>query len=379
MKYAELDGLKTPVSRFGMGCMRLPRAITADGGDTIDEQESIRMIRRAVDAGVNYFDTAYTYPGSEELLGKALAGGYRDRVLVATKCPVWESKSHLDYARLLDEQLARLSTDHIDVYLFHCLDGANWEKVKAAGGIEFVQEMKHIGKIRQFGFSFHADYELFTEIVDACHWDVCLLQLNILDGDHQAGVRGMKYAAGKGISVVVMEPLKGGLLGGKAPEEVQALLGSYPERRSLVEWAFRWLYHFPEVKVVLSGVSNMEQLEDNLRIADAAETGAMSDGDMALMNRVKAVYNQKVRVGCTGCGYCMPCPAGVNIPEIFKVYNDEALSPWSEFGKTFYGLVASHSGRDASRCVECGQCMEHCPQKIRIPEVLKEAHALMKS
>jgi ferredoxin len=225
-----------------------------------------------------------------------------------------------------------------------------------------------------FGFSFHAEYALFKEIIDSYDWDMCLIQLNILDDNHQAGLKGLRYAADKGVSVAIMEPLKGGLLGSGVPDAIREELDQYGEKRSLPEWAFRWLYQYSEAKVVLSGVSSMEQLQDAIRIAEVSGPGMMSETDMQLIARIKAIYQRLVRVGCTGCGYCMPCPAGVNIPEIFKVYNDAALSSWTEFGKTFYSLVARHSGGDASLCVCCGACEAHCPQKLAIPELLETVH-----
>ncbi len=377
MRYNDLgqDGLT--VSRFGMGCMRYPKTTDQDGREVTDEAEAITMIRHAVDHGVNYFDTAYAYGGSEEILGKALMGGYREKVVIATKIPVADVKSREDYPWYFHRQAERLKTDCIDIYLMHCLDRNNWEIAKKTDGIRCMEELKAQGKIKKFGFSFHGDYEVFKEIVDAYPWDICMIQLNILDQNHQAGVKGLTYAASRGIPAVVMEPLKGGLLGGDPPERVKELLQSYPEQRPLVEWAMRWLYNFSEVKVVLSGVSSMEQLRDNIRIFDNAQTGVMSESDFELIKRIKETYEGIVKVGCTGCGYCMPCPAGVNIPEIFKVYNDAGLSPWDLYGKTFYSLVALNSGGGAANCLECGKCEKKCPQHLKIIDTLKEAHALM--
>ena len=378
MVYNEFGRISEKVSRFGMGCMRLPQRKNGQGQDVIDEEESIKMIRLAIDEGVNYFDTAYAYPGSEDLLGKALKGGYREKVMIATKCPLGEIHEYGDYQRIFDESLRRLQTDYVDVYLFHCLERKGWEKVKSTNGIAFMEGLKKSGKIRNIAFSFHAEHDLFKEIVDAYPWDMCLIQLNILDRDHQAGVRGLQYAGQKGIPVAIMEPLKGGLLGNKPPEEVVKLLEGYHEKRSLVEWALRWLYNQKEVKVVLSGASSMEQLEDNIRIFNEAESQVLSPSDEELITKIKDIYSSKVRVGCTGCGYCMPCKAGVNIPEIFKIYNDSALSSWTEFGRVFYDLIAVSNGRDASNCIECRACEGHCPQGLPIADLLKQAHEAMK-
>ena len=378
MVYNAFGRISPKVSRFGMGCMRFPHTTDGQGNDVIDAEESIRMIRYAISKGVNYFDTAYAYPGSEEVLGKALKGGYREKVIVATKCPMHETGHCSDYISVFNESLRRLGTDYIDIYLLHSLDRTGWEKVKSTNGIAMLEEMKKTGKIRAIGFSFHADHDLFREIIDAFQWDMCLIQLNILDCDHQAGVRGLKYAGQKGIPVAIMEPLKGGILGGEPPEEVAKLLDSYHEKRSLVEWSFRWLYSQKEVKVVLSGVNAMDQLKDNIRIFSEADTDVLSPQDEELLKQIRSIYASRVRVGCTGCGYCMPCPNNVNIPEIFKVYNDSALSPWTEFGKTFYNLVAVSNDRDASKCTGCRLCETRCPQQIPVAARLREAHEAMK-
>ncbi|MCX7772721.1 MAG: aldo/keto reductase, partial [Clostridia bacterium] len=242
MVYTDFGRISQKVSRFGMGCMRYPQMKNERGEDVIDEQEAIKMIRYAIDHGVNYFDTAYCYPGSEAVLGKALKDGYREKVMIATKSPVWECKNHEDYRRLFEEQLERLQTNFIDVYILHGLDRSNYDIVKATDGIRFMKELKESGRIGAVGFSSHAEIDLFKEIIDVYDWDMCLIQLNILDGNHQAGLNGLRYAADKGIPVVIMEPLKGGILGKKPPVEVEELLRSYPEQRSLPEWAFRWLY-----------------------------------------------------------------------------------------------------------------------------------------
>lgn len=375
MEYNQFGSLDKKISRFGMGCMRYPRKTLSDGTDVIDEDEAIKMIRYAIDHGVNYFDTAYAYPGSEEVLGKALQDGYREKVVIATKLPIGDVNSEDDLKRIYDEQVKRLGVDVIDIYIFHCLDRGNWEKVKKFNGIKFFEQLKNEGKIRQIGFSFHSEYDLFENIVDAYPWDMCLIQFNLLDDNHQAGVKGLKYAAQKGISVAIMEPLKGGMIANKIPADVQKLLDGYAERRSLVEWALRFVYNFPEAKVILSGVSSMEQLKDNIRIFNEAAPNVLSAEDLQMLKEVKNIYRQLVRVGCSGCGYCMPCPEGINIPEIFKVYNDQALSDWTEFGKVFYSLMVSNTGKDATSCIECRSCESHCPQGIAIADVLKEAHA----
>ena len=375
MEYNQFGSLDMKVSRFGMGCMRYPMKTQSDGSNVIDEDEAIKMIRYAIDHGVNYFDTAYAYAGSEEVLGKALKDGYRDKVVIATKLLISAANSADDLQKMFEEQMKRLDVDVIDIYIFHCLDKGTWEKVKKYDGIKFMERLRSEGKIKQIGFSFHSEYALFEEIVDTYPWDMCLIQLNILDDNHQAGVKGLKYAAQKGISVAIMEPLKGGMLVSKIPTKVEKLLSDYPEKRSLVEWALRFVYNFAEAKVILSGVSSMDQLKDNIRIFNAAAPDVLSAEDKDLIAKVKDIYLQMTKVGCTGCRYCMPCPEGINIPEIFKVYNDQSLSDWTEFGKVFYSMLMSNSGKDASSCIECRSCESHCPQQIAIVDVLKEAHA----
>lgn len=379
MRYNNLGAEGRAVSRFGMGCMRYPKTTDEGGCEITDEAEAIKMIHYAIDHGVNYFDTAYAYGDSEEILGRALMGGYREKVVIATKIPICDVKSSEDYQTYFRKQAERLKTGYIDIYLMHCLDRSNWEIVKKTDGIRCMEELKAQGKIKKFGFSFHGNYEVFQEIVDAYPWDICMIQLNILDQNHQAGVKGLTYAARRGIPVAVMEPLKGGLLGGDPPEKVKRLLENYAEQRTLTEWAMRWLYNFSEIKVVLSGVSSMEQLRDNIRIFDDAKTDVLNKSDFELIQSIKETYEGLVKVGCTGCGYCMPCPAGVNIPEIFKIYNDAGLSPWDLFGKTFYSLVVANSGGGAANCLECGRCETKCPQHLSIMDTLKEAHSLMKS
>ncbi len=377
MRYSSLGSVDWMVSRFGMGCMRYPKTTLEDGGEVTDVDEAVKMIRYAVDHGVNYFDTAYAYGDSEEVLGRALLDGYREKVVIATKVPVGDVKCREDYQRYFDIQTKRLQTDCVDIYLMHCLDRNNWEIAKKTDAIRCLEEMKSQGKIKKFGFSFHGDYEVFQEIIDAYPWDICMIQLNMLDENHQAGVRGLKYADSKGVPVVIMEPLKGGLLGGNPPDQVKELLAAAQEQRSLTEWAFRWLYNFKEARVILSGVSSMEQLRDNIRIFENAQPGVMNEAETDLIQRIKKVYEGIVKVGCTGCGYCMPCPAKVNIPEIFKVYNDSSLSPWELFGKTFYSLVALHSGGGAANCQSCGRCERKCPQQLKIMDLLREAHSVM--
>ncbi|MCD8498947.1 MAG: aldo/keto reductase [Clostridiales bacterium] len=376
MRQWEQSGLKTSI--FGIGCMRLPLQAGQTDSARIDEAKAIRMIRAGIDGGVTYIDTAYPHHGgnSELVVGKALQDGYRERVFLATKLPVWEVKSADDFDRLLNQQLEKLQTDHVDFYLLHALHQGTWGKVRDLGVLEFLDRAKADGRIRYAAFSFHDQLPLFKEIIDSYAWDMCQIQLNILDVDYQAGLAGLEYAAARGIGVVVMEPLRGGALAAHVPADIQAVWDEASEQRSGVDWAFRWLANRPEVKVILSGVSTMEQLEDNLRIFADTKPGCLTAEDEARVDRVRALYQSKIQVDCTGCEYCLPCPSGVAIPAVFRAYNQAFMIEDLASGQSSYAwLVKNHE--DASLCVECGACEQVCPQHIPIIEKLKDAHAYL--
>ena len=385
MKYRKFGDLGFDVSTFGVGCMRLPLKVQPDGTTDrtkIDEEEAIKMIRHAIDSGVNYIDTAYPYHGgaSELLVAKALKDGYREKVKLATKLPVWLTNSYEDFERILDEQLAKLEVETIDFYLLHSLSKDRWEHIKEMGVLDFLDKAVESGKIKYPGFSFHDDLPVFKDIIDSYDWKMCQIQLNILDENHQAGLEGLRYAGSKGIPVVIMEPLRGGKLAHNVPKDVAELWNQFEVKRSPVEWAFRWLYNFPEVTVILSGVSTMEQLKDNLEIfsKDDAVANSMSNEELKLVKKVQAQYESKIKVGCTACDYCMPCPSGVDIPGTFALYNDFSMFEGSQDYKDRYQSFIE-DGKDASNCVECGQCESECPQHISIIEKLKEAHAALTS
>jgi len=365
MIYAAYGKTGLQVSRFGLGCMRFPQ----------DEQEAIQMIRYAIDHGVNYLDTAYVYGDSEVITGKALKDGYRDKTYLATKSPVWNVNKHADFEKYLDEELIRLGTDHIDVYLLHNLNNAHWEQVKKYDGFSFLDKMIRKGKILHKAFSIHNTLPAFKEIVDSFDWEMAQIQLNILDEAQQVGVEGLKYAADKGLAVVIMEPLRGGYLLSNVPDEVQALVNAYPEKRSLVEWCFLWLYNMPEVSLILSGTGSIEQLKDNLRIFDQAAPMVMVKEDQAFIHQIQEAYEAKKSIGCTGCKYCMPCPRGVGIPEIFKAYNSHQFTKPHTIDQYVYQNIIVPSGAGGDQCVTCGACMNHCPQALNIPELIKMAHA----
>jgi hypothetical protein len=364
------------VSRFGMGCMRLPTIKGADGGETVDEAEAIRMIRHAVDGGVNYFDTAYMYHGgqSELVVGRALRDGYRERVRLVTKLP--GSKFATPEA-CLDEQLRKLQTDHLDLYLLHGLNVKSWATAKERDLFSFLDRMKAKGKIRLAGFSFHDGTRLFKQIIDAYAWDACQIQYNFLDEGYQAGTEGLRHAASRGVSVVVMEPLRGGLLAQNVPDDVMALWRSAGVQRSPAEWGLRWLADKSEVTVVLSGVSAMSQLEENMRLFQAPQGAWLAPGDLGLFDKAKALYHARLKIGCTACGYCMPCPSGVAIPNVFRFYNAWALGGSLAGGRNSYKRMLTNNGSDASLCTECGHCEEVCPQELPIILTLKEAHEVL--
>ena len=371
MKYRTMGKLGIESSVFGLGCMRFNGQ--ASGDSTIDEQKAISLIRKAIDGGVTYIDTAYVYLGktSEIVLGKALQDGYRDKVTIATKMPAEAVSDRASMEALLAEELGKLQTDHIDFYLMHGINKQKWEKFKSIGAPDFFDDMKREGKIRYKCFSFHGPYDEFEYILNDWDWDMVQIQYNFMDVDNQAGTKGLELAGSKGIPVVIMEGLMGGNLA-KAPDNVQAIYDAFPVKRSPVEWAFRWLCDHPEVSVVLSGCNESAQVEDNLRIFDTVEPGIMTDEEKKLMEDVRAAYLSRTKIGCTGCRYCMPCPNGVEIPGVFSTWNNVSLygiDPNKDFG---FRMLKQRGG-GADKCVECGACEAACPQHLDIIEKLKEA------
>ena len=371
MKYRDFGKLGIKGSAFGLGCMRFNG--TASGDSIIDEQKAIGLIRRAIDGGVTYLDTAYVYleRTSETVLGKALRDGYRERVTIATKMPSEYVHNRADMEALLEEELHKLQTDHIDFYLMHGINREKWEYFKSIGAPEFFDDMKKAGKIRYKCFSYHGPYNEFEYIINDYDWDMVQIQYNFMDVDNQAGTKGLKLAGRLGIPVVIMEGLLGGRLA-NAPDNVQALYDAFPVKRSPVEWAFRWLCNHPEVATVLSGCNEAEQIEDNLRIFDTVEPGVMSTDELKLMADVRTAYLTRTKIGCTGCRYCMPCPNGVNIPGTFSVWNNVSLygiDPKQDFD--FRQMV--EKGEIPENCVACGACEAACPQHLAIIDGLKNA------
>ncbi len=378
MLYRTMPKNGDTLSALGFGCMRLPML---DG--KVDEARAIAQIRSAIDGGVNYVDTAWPYHHgeSEIVLGKALRDGYREKVKVATKLPSWLVQDRADMDRYLNAQLERLGVACIDYYLVHALDGPLWDTVHGLGVLEFLDGAKADGRIANAGFSFHGLAEDFRRIIDAYPWVFCQIQYNYLDETYQAGTEGLRYAAGKDIGVIIMEPLRGGNLGLiTAPPAVQAIWDESPVRRTPVEWALRWIWNHPEVTVVLSGMNEEAHIAENLAIAGSARAGSMTPQELELVARASDKYRELMKVRCTGCGYCMPCPMGVSIPMCFETYNKMHMFGNIEEGKFLYALrmsgeIGGEGPGYASQCVSCGQCMENCPQHIAIPDVLAELAA----
>lgn len=371
MKYRKFGKLGIEGSAFGLGCMRFNGA--ASGDSVIDEEKAIKLIRQAIDGGVTYLDTAYVYldKTSETVLGKALLDGYRDKVTIATKMPIEVVKNYDDMEALLDSELKKLQTDHIDFYLMHGINKEKWERFKAIGADKFFEDKKKEGKIRFKCFSFHGSYEDFEYIIKDYDWDMVQIQYNFMDIDNQAGEKGLKLAGELGIPVVIMEGLLGGKLA-KAPSNVQALYDAFPVKRSAVEWAFRWLCNYPEIATVLSGCNEPEQIEDNLKIFDSVEPGIMTDDELELINKVREAYKARTKIGCTGCRYCMPCPGGVDIPAVFAAWNECSLYDIPADQCWPYKML-EHNGCTPEKCLQCGACEAKCPQGLNIIESLKTA------
>ncbi len=382
MLYRKFGKTNEEVSVLGFGCMRLP---VIDGiQNNIDEEKAMEMLRYAIDKGVNYIDTAYPYHGtgfdqggeSEPFVARALKDGYRERVKIATKLPSWLIQSRADMERLLDEQLKRLQTDQIDFYLVHGLNRGFWQNLKNLGVREFLDLAIKDGKIKHAGFSFHDDYDLFIEIVDAYDWSFCQIQYNYLDEYYQAGKKGLEYAVGKGLGITIMEPLRGGALVEKLPQEVLAAWNQAPIKRTPAQWALRWVMDHPEVSVVLSGMSTMDQVVDNIKTANEGVANSLTTEDMALVDFAKKTIKEKMKVNCTNCRYCMPCPSGVDIPGHFSLYNNAFLFDTLPKAKSVYQTMFPQAAK-AINCVECGKCEEHCPQNIAIIQELKNVRAAL--
>jgi uncharacterized protein len=368
MQYRTLGKTQARVSVLGFGAMRLPH----QGKDTdVDEAAAVEMIRWAIDQGVNYVDTAYVYHGGhgEGVVGRALTGGYRERVYLATKLPIWSVDKQEDCDRFFDEQLTRLQTDHIDFYLLHCLQKKSWPGIRELGVLEWAERQQAAGRIRHFGFSFHDSYEALVEIVDAYDWSFCQIQYNFVNEDVQAGTKGLRYAAAKGLGVIVMEPLFGGTLA-NPPPPIRKIWDAAGPQAEPVDLALRWVWNQPEVSLALSGMGTLDQVHQNIAIAGRAGVGTLTPAELDLLARIRDEYQRLSPIACTKCGYCLPCPSGVNIPLNFELYNQATVFEGSSrllCRNLYLGLPESER---AAACEQCGTCEERCPQHLAVADLL---------
>ncbi len=400
-----MGSLGWDVSVLGFGAMRLPTKQVKDEKtkemkNVIEENEAIKMIRYAIDNGVNYIDTAYPYHGgeSEVLVGKALKGDYRERVHLTTKLPMWMVKKTEDFDEFLNTQIERLQTNP-DIYLFHGLNKERLEKVKNLKLIEKMEQAKAKGLIKHIGFSFHDSYEVFKEIIDFYNWDCCQIQFNYLDIDYQAGTKGLEYAGSKGIAVIIMEPIRGGKLAIPSNKlnsklEIKEILDASKVKRSMADWALQFVWNHPEVSVVLSGMSKMQQVIENIDSASKSGINSLTEDDQNTISKLHTAYDKYLVVPCTNCGYCLPCPNDVSIPFIFRLLNEVAY--WGESGKQriafFYNNMAKTQedveelrlkGDEidgaATLCIQCGECLDKCPQQIEIPAFMEKANEIFEN
>ena len=365
------DKYGNELSILGFGCLRFPQKL-----GRIDMEETEREILLAVEKGINYFDTAYIYTGSEAAIGEIFErNNLRDKVNIATKLPHYLIKSAAGLDKLFAEELRRLRTDHVEYYLMHMLNDLDtWERLKEMGIEAWIAEKKASGAIGQIGFSYHGNTDMFIKILDAYNWDFCQIQYNYLDEHAQAGRRGLHYAHAKGIPVIIMEPLRGGKLVNLLPEKAKKIFADYKIKRSPAEWGLRWLWNQPEVTVVLSGMNSDEMVRENIRTASQVQVGELGPEEEALYARVVTAINENTKVGCTACGYCQPCPKGVDIPGTFAIYNrwygEDKTGAFLEYLKCT--TLRKNSTADGN-CIGCGKCEKHCPQGIPIRNELKEA------
>ena len=378
MEYRNFGKTNFKPSALGFGCMRFPQL--PGEGNEVDEVEATRMVRYAIDQGVNYVDTAWPYHGgqSEVLVGKILQDGYREKVALATKMPSWLIEKVEDFDYYFSAQLERLQTDHIDFYLLHALNQKHWDNYLNLKVFDWVEKQMADGKIRHIGFSFHDEYPVFEKILTGYdHWDFCQIQYNYMDVDYQAGLRGLKMASERGLGVVIMEPLKGGKLAIEVPPApVKAVFDQAERTWKPAEWALQWLWNQVEVGLVLSGMSTFEQVEQNLVSASRSGIGSLSASEVNTIENVRNAWQGLAPVACTHCEYCLPCPNDVLIPQIFAIYNNAMMYGEQERGqRTYESQIAEANQADA--CIECGECESLCPQHLTIIDYLKDAHAYL--
>lgn len=379
MQYRTMPRSEDKLSVLGYGCMRLPTKIGGPASSLIEKEKAKSQILSAIDAGVNYLDTAFPYHmgASESFLGEhILTDGYREKVYIATKLPCFIINKADAIEDTFKKQLNKLRVEYIDYYLLHSLDGNSWDKMKSLGIIDFMDRIRKDKKVRHMGFSFHGRKEDFMRIVDEYDWDFCQIQYNIIDEHFQAGIEGLDYAHSKGMGVIIMEPLRGGSLVGKIPGEVQEIYDSAEIKRSPADWALRWIWNHPAVTMILSGMNNDDHIKENLQIAEESLPEGMSEDDVRIINRVRDKYNELLQVGCTGCAYCMPCPVGIDIPAAFKNLNNYHM--FSKFESRMYHMaymgVQTSDGKAhwTSTCINCGKCETKCPQNIPVRKSFKQ-------
>jgi len=374
MRFGTLGKLDWQPSALGFGAMRFP--IVGDDRTNIDQDRAAEMLHYALEHGVNYIDTAYFYHGgaSEAFLGRALQGSYRGRARVATKLPCGRVKNRDDFDRILDEQLERLQRDHVDFYLLHGLNAESWNSMRKLDILSRAERAVSDGRVGELGFSFHDKLSVFKDIVDGYdNWALCQIQYNYVDVDYQAGRAGLHYAAQRGLGVVIMEPLRGGQLAKEPPPTVAPLWREAGRPWSQVEWALHWLWDQPEISVVLSGMSTLEQVQENVRAASRSVPENLTGEERALFDRLRKAYLSLRPIPCTGCGYCLPCPSGVAIPNVFEQYNNAVAFDDMRRGRMGYRML--NEARRADKCTACHSCEECCPQGIEVSRWMPKIHA----
>lgn len=372
MKYRKIEKNKDKLSVLGYGCMRFPKK-----NRVIDYEKTEKQIITAIEKGVNYFDTAYLYPKSEETLGKVLkSNNCREKVKIATKMPVQTIKNREKMDEIFENQLKRLKTDYIDYYLIHNLiKFEEWENLKNLGILDFINSEKKKGRLINFGFSFHGNLHEFKKIIDDYNWEVCMIQYNYIDEHYQAGTEGLDYAVSKNIGVIAMEPLRGGMLVEKLPKKAKKIIENFNVKRSPGEWGLRWVWDNPDIKVVLSGMNDDKIIEENINAASESSPNSLSLEEKQMLEKVKEEFKSKIKVECTNCAYCMPCPQGVDIPTCFSSYNDKSI--FGGFKPQVMYVNATEDKSAAYKCTQCGVCEKKCPQEIAIIEELKNVSKSM--